>query len=135
MIYRNLLVEELVSGLNGPEREALQFVSQGYASIGHMVDTDCIWKPSCGYASSPSYVVLDGIVGRPSFQISPTQLEFLNNNRFSVPQIAQLMGVSVSTIRRRMQTFNLYIQELDGLVSRMQDQFPNWGNSGHKYTK
>ena len=84
-----------------------------------------------------AYVVLDGTVGRPSFQISPTQLEFLINNRFSVSQIAQLMGVSVSTLRRCMQTFSLSIhatyssitdEELDGLVSHMQEQFPNWGN-------
>ena len=135
---QELLAEELVSGLNGPEREALQFVGQGYASIGHMVDRLTAFGSQAMDMPPPqACVVLDGTVGRPSFQIFPTQLEFLINNRFSVPQIAQLMDVSVSTIRRRMQTFNLSIratyssitnEELDELVSRMQEQFPNWDN-------
>ena len=47
------------------------------------------------------------------------------------------MGVSVSTIRRRMSDFNLSIratyypiidEQLDQLVGRVQQQFPNWVN-------
>lgn len=47
------------------------------------------------------------------------------------------MGVSVSTIRRCMLTFNMSIRatystitdgELDEIVATMQEQFPNWGN-------
>ena len=77
MIYRNLLAEELVSGLNGPELEALQFVGQGYASIGHMVDRlTAFGSQAVDMPPAQACVVLDGTVGRPSFQISPTQLEF-----------------------------------------------------------
>ena len=46
MIYRNLFAEELVSGLNGPEREALQLGSQA---------VDMPPAQAC--------VVLDGTVG------------------------------------------------------------------------
>ena len=78
-----------------------------------------------------------GTVGRPSFEIPPSQLQYLIENRFSVPQITQLMGVSVSTIRRRMSEFNLSIratyspitdEQLDQLVASVQQQFANWGN-------
>ncbi len=48
-----------------------------------------------------------------------------------------MMNVSVSTIRRRMSVYNLYIQdtysvlsdeELDVIVTTKQQEFPNWGN-------
>ena len=51
--------------------------------------------------------------------------------------MAQLLGVSVSTIRRHMLSFNISIcatyslisdTDLDGIVSDVQQQFPNWGN-------
>ena len=47
------------------------------------------------------------------------------------------MGVSVSTIRRRMSDYNLSIrstyypitdEQLDQLIAGVQQQFPNWGN-------
>lgn len=54
-----------------------------------------------------------------------------------MPQIAELLGVSVSTVRCRMSAFNLSIRatyssitddRLDELVVGVQCQFPNWGN-------
>ena len=78
-----------------------------------------------------------GSVGRPAFAISCHQLRYLIESRFSVPQIAELLGVSVSTLRRRMSTYNLSIratyasitdERLDELVASVQQQFPNWGN-------
>ena len=80
---------------------------------------------------------LTGAVGRPAFGISSHQLKYLIENRFSVPQIAELLGVSVSTVRRRMSAFNLSIRatyapinddRLDELIIGVQHQFPNWGN-------
>ena len=58
-------------------------------------------------------------------------------NRFTVPQIANVIGVSVRTIRRRMSDTGLFVrqqysiitdQELDNLVSQIQHQFPTCGN-------
>ena len=68
-------------------------------------------------------------VGRPAFKIPRGQLQFLIESRFSIPQIAQLLGVSISTIRHRMSTYNLMTDDqLDELVAAVQQQFPNWGN-------
>lgn len=138
IIYRYLLAQELVGGLDNQEKEALDYVAQAYACIGHEVDRLAAFGNQALSASpAQASTVLSGAVGRPSFHISPTQLEFLINNRFSVPQIAQIIGVSISTIRRRMLTFNMSIratystitdEELDSMVSRMQQQYPNWGN-------
>ena len=138
MIYRNLLAEELVSGMNGLEKDVLEYVALAYASIGCVIDRlTTFGGQSEVISSTQALLVLDGTVGQHSFQISPVQLEFLINNRFSVPQIAQLLGVSVSTIRRRMLSFNMSIRatysfisdtDLDGIVSDMQQQYPNWGN-------
>ena len=69
--------------------------------------------------------------------ISYEQLRFLVENHFSVPQIANMLHVSVRTIFRRMSTFSLSIrsqysrindQELDFIVSEIQREFPNCGN-------
>ena len=58
--------------------------------------------------------VTDDSVGRPYYDISYHQLETLISIRFSVPQIAELFGVSVSTIRRMTEfdlSVHVYIQE------------------------
>ena len=41
--------------------------------------------------------------GRPRYDLPKNQLQFLLQNKFSIPQIASLLGVSVRTIRRRME--------------------------------
>ena len=78
--------------------------------------------------------ILDGLVGRPYYDISYHQLDTLISMHLSVPKIAQMIGVSVSTIRRRMSEYNLSIRstystitdaELDAIV---QEQFSGWGN-------
>ena len=78
-------------------------------------------------------VVIASGVGRPAFEIPRGQLQFLIESRFSVPQIAQLLGVSISTVHRRMSSYNLSIcstyspmtdDQLDELVAAVQQQFP-----------
>ena len=65
------------------------------------------------------------------------KLSYLIENRFSVPQIANMLRVSIWTVRRRMTEFDLsitaqysmlYDQELDEIVQRIQQQFPMCGN-------
>ena len=76
-------------------------------------------------------------VGRPCFQIPFDQLTYLIQNGFTVPQISEIVGVSVRTIRRRMSEYGLSISaqysvltdfELDSIVSDIQSQFPMCGN-------
>lgn len=92
---------------------------------------------------SPVQPVRTGAVGRPGFDVSLQQLFFLVENGFSVPQISDMIGVSVRTVRRRVSEFGLSIRaqystitndELDRLVREFQVQYPLCGNrqmSGH----
>lgn len=88
----------------------------------------------CGYTPS---VVLEDRRGRPKFDIKKEQLEYLLHLGFNCPRIADVLGVSLSTIRRRMSEFGLSItalystitdQELDALVSQIKVEFPNCGS-------
>ncbi len=81
--------------------------------------------------------VCSGLVGRPYFLIPQEKLAYLIENRFSVPEIADMLGVSVRTIRRRMSDFSLSVRaqysclsdcELDAQVAEIQSQFPTCGN-------
>ena len=91
--------------------------------------------------------------GRPRLDVSNTQLEYLLHLGFSCPQIASLLGVSLSTIRRRMTDCNLSVlsvysqinnHELDQLVADIKHAFPNCGyrlmhghllNQGYRITQ
>ena len=86
-----------------------------------------------GYASQ---VLQHGVVGRPKLNITQEQLEHLLVLGFSGPSIADLLGVSLSTVRRRMSEYRLSIrslysvisdQELDKIVSEVKKEFPNCG--------
>ena len=61
----------------------------------------------------------------------------LLEHRFTVPHIANMLRVSVSTVRRRMAEFDFSVaatyatltdDELDSLVSNIQNHFPICGN-------
>ena len=74
--------------------------------------------------------------GRPRLDIKPEQLEYLLHLGFQCSKIAEVMGVSLSTIRRRMSEFGLSVtalyssvtdHELDVIVSQIQHEFPNCG--------
>ena len=87
-------------------------------------------------AAKQAPVILTGAVGRPAFEISIHQLQYLVENRISVPQIAELLGVSVSSVRRQKCAFNISIRDtyssitndqLDEIVSTVQELHPNWG--------
>ena len=45
--------------------------------------------------------------GRPSFDIKEEQLAFLVENGFKVPQISQVLGVSIRTVERRLAVFGI----------------------------
>ena len=77
-----------------------------------------------------------GQVGRPRFSVSSEQIKYLLNYHLSVPDIAVALGVSRSTIFRRMRTFGLSVrqsmtdiseEELDKVIREVQQDFPNAG--------
>ena len=74
--------------------------------------------------------------GRPKFDIAQDQLEYLLSIGFHCPAIADLFGVSLSTVRRRMSDFGLSVTalyssitdyELELLVRDILRDFPNCG--------
>jgi hypothetical protein len=74
--------------------------------------------------------------GRPRYNIPIEQLELFLELGFSVPQMANMLGVSQSTVKRRMSTYFLSIrhtytnisrEDLDSEVSNVLEMFPNCG--------
>ena len=99
MMYR---ATELVNGdLQVTEMEALGYLSQAYITMCEFIDTLMVRSSPAGTSQQfACSLLITGTVGRPAFEIPRDQLQYLIENRFSVPQIALLLGVSVSTVRR-----------------------------------
>ena len=82
------------------------------------------------------YVRSTGSVVRPRFEISKDQLEYLVEYELKTPDIAEALGVSVSTIKRRLREFSISIRgtltemsddDLDSVVRSIHTEFPNAG--------
>ena len=74
--------------------------------------------------------------GRPKYLIPRDQLEFLIGRRFTVVDIASLLGVSVRTIERRLSDHGLSVRptyscinnvELDQTILNILTEFPDTG--------
>ena len=81
-------------------------------------------------------VIRNGRPGRPSYAVSEEQLLSLFDIGFSATHIASMVGVSVRTIRRRMDDIGLQVSdlystlsdnELDIIINEILIQFPNTG--------
>ena len=75
-----------------------------------------------------------GSRGRPKFDVSRDQLEFLLERGFSVPDVAHMLGLSVRTTERRLQEFNISSrqffpiiddQTLDRTIEEILRSFPS----------
>ena len=62
-------------------------------------------------------VIHCGSVGRPRFQISKQQLQYLADNHFTVPQMSQLIGISKRTIERRLHEYNISIGSMYAILT------------------
>ena len=74
--------------------------------------------------------------GRPSFHIPKEQMELFLEYNFSLPQISEILGVSLSTISRRLKDYGLSVMqtystisntELDEITQQLVSEFPNCG--------
>lgn len=74
--------------------------------------------------------------GRPSYDITRSQLLFYIENGFTVCSIAKMIGVSDSTVKRRLKEYGISINdsytqiddlELDESVKKITDRYPNCG--------
>ena len=75
--------------------------------------------------------------GRPRFLITEESLSYLLENGFTVPAVSRMLGVSVSTVRRRMAELDIRISdmytamtdvELDEKVKEMKEYYPHHGS-------
>ena len=75
-------------------------------------------------------------VGRPRYEITFDQLSFLVGENFNTPRIAECLGVSVSTVRRRLRDNGIWLDEsysyisdaqLDQLIINIRSHFPRIG--------
>lgn len=130
LVYRELVAKEVSGDLASEEQEVLPLIAEAYLHLRELVENIELLPPPIAQPVQ----LLDGSVGRPSYHIPYHQLDMLISMHLSVPQIARIVGVSVSTVRRRMRDDNLSIcstysritdDELDAIV---QQQFCGWGN-------
>ena len=56
-------------------------------------------------------------VGRPKLNITHEQLEHLLAVGFSGPNVTDVLGVSLSTVRRRMSEYGLSVRALYSVIS------------------
>lgn len=77
-----------------------------------------------------------GVMGRPKLTVENEKIKSLLDIQLPVPCIAKLLGVSESTVFRRMREFGLSVsdsystigdQELDMLVTNIKSQMPHVG--------
>lgn len=80
--------------------------------------------------------VAGGTIGRPKILIGEQRLKEMLHTQLPVPCIAKLMGVSRSTIFRRMEEYKLSVRnmyssisddELDNLIASIKNNLPNAG--------
>ena len=143
-IELELVALELTGELSTQEKEGTDIVRQCLYLIRQLQLTT---QQSEVCTPSTVVVIHTGSVGRPRYEIPEESLEMLIENRFTVPQIATMMGISVSTVRRRMSDIGIHIRdyystitdsELDQLVRSVQLQYPMCGNQqmqGHLINK
>ena len=87
----------------GPGSDVLRCISEAHTRMVAVVDgLQRFYGERFPLSVSGPTVLCSGGVGRPRFDIPQSQLEFLLQVGFSVPRISSLVGVSVSTVRRRM---------------------------------
>lgn len=110
-------------------------------------------ESNCSIGGYGVQQVMNGCVGRPRLNVTKEQLEYLLAMGFSGPEISNAIGVSLSTVRRRMTQYGLTIgslysditdQELDAIASQIKVLFPNCGfrmmqghlfNQGHRISQ
>ena len=126
-----LALIDIIGGLTANQQLACEQVRVAMTKLNEIQDRGCT---TLDYVPPVSE---NGCIGRPKFSSPREQLEVLIENHFTVPQMASMLGVSVSTVRRRMSEFNLTIRsyytqltdhELDRVVLEIHRNIPTCGN-------
>ena len=102
MLSREILALEVNGELDECEHKAIDFILKAFAVIDKVVDKLQNLEFFPTMHDTGTVLVSDGTVGRPKFKICEFQLKSLLEDSFSVPDIARMLSVSVSTIRRQI---------------------------------
>lgn len=132
IIYQTSKLYRIVRLLDASTHDTLEAIGRSLSVFEELYQTlDA--GPLAAYGPG---LITTGSVGRPRLDVRKDQLEYLLEVGFSTPQIATTIGVSLSTVRRRMTEYGLSIGalysdisdfELDSIVSRIKVLFPNCG--------
>ena len=129
LAYRELVAYEILAGNRITQEQSEAIAVRAAAQVVRRVTESVRLGDHTGSAA--------GRVGRPRLTVVHEQLETLIEDNFTTPQIAHMLGVSISTVRRRMDIHNMSIrvtyaalsnEELDRLVCEVASQFPACGS-------
>ena len=139
IVYRELVAMDALGELDDNGVSALGFTGHAIEQVRHILQSP---QRVCSHAYF-SPLVHDGTVGRPRYDVPVSTLESLVYSGFTGPQIAEILCLSVRTVRRRMAEYGISIratyttlsdEELDSIVGRIQREFGlcgNWQMQGH----
>ena len=124
LLQRHLVVAET-------DRDILQRLSHAVSAVNRMIDESLNVFPEvnacCVYTNNR---------GRPKLDVRKDQLMHLLSLKFTCPDIAMLLGVSLRTVRKRMTDYGISVsglysqmsdEDLDCAVSTLKEQYPNSG--------
>ena len=136
LVYRDIVMQQAI-GFDSNREQACELIRQVLVIIDEMEALQLTQQ----WHTAPRSVT-NG-VGRPRFQVPKEQLSLLMERRFTIPQIAELIGISTRTLHRRMSEYGLSIRstyseltevELDDVILSIHEEFPMCGNkqmTGH----
>ena len=104
IVYRELVALDALEELTAGASSALVFTATAIEEVQIHFQSSHV---SLSCYTSP--LLHDGSVGRPRYDIPVGTLEFVVDSGFTVPQIANILCVSVRTVRRRMSQYDLSI--------------------------
>ena len=131
LVYRELVAVEL---LDEPVSVPLECVRGALALVRDALESDSPYPGLSGYRAPTLH---EGTSGRPRLTFPGTCWHAYLEIRFTVPQIANILCVSVHTLRRRMSKYVLSVRalylaltddQLDNILGEIQAQFPTCGN-------
>ena len=134
--YRELIVLEFSGDLSDEQRRRADIIKN---CISLAQDMQRLSESFLARRDRPiPPIAQTGHPGRPKYVVSHENLEFLLEHQFTVPHISRILGVFVSTVRRRMTDCGLFVRsfysymfdsELDEIVRSIHQDYPMCGNA------
>ena len=125
----------LLMATSGEQNQDLEEVGRGIGLLNEIEERT--GEPDItGYTANPTPSYQSR--GRPKFDIHKEKIEHLLNLNFTCPKIADLLGVSLRTIRRRMDEYGLSVSHFYSSISEhellrvMKDIYSSFPNCGYR---